>query len=53
MKDPRTTLIALITGITGMLSYWGIIIPEGWTEPIVMVGVILLGYFASDKKDKD
>ncbi len=51
--DLRTSITAVVTGIMGLLSYFGIVIPEAWTLPIVSIGVVLIGLFAADGKKKD
>ena len=47
--DLKTTVVGLVTGITGVLSYYGIIIPEGLTPVIISAGVIVMGYLMKDK----
>jgi len=52
MKDPKTTITGLVTGVLGLLSYFGIIIPE-WVAPIVIsIGIVVLSYFAADGTKK-
>ena len=50
MTDLRTTLTALVTGIIGGLAHYDIVIPKEFTEPIIILGLIIFGWFASDKK---
>jgi len=50
MTDLKTTVTAFVTGVLGILAYFGIGIPETYVTPIILVGVALLGYFTSDKK---
>jgi hypothetical protein len=53
MKDWKTTVTAIVTGVCAILSSFGIVIPDTWTGIIIAVGVIILGYFASDQKKSD
>jgi hypothetical protein len=48
MKDPRTTITALVTGIAAALSYFGIVIPESLLPVIIGIGTIAIGFFARD-----
>ena len=50
MTDLRTTLTVLVTGIIGGLAHYDIVIPKEFTEPIIILGLIIFGWFASDKK---
>ena len=50
MDDIKTSLTGLITGLAGILAHFGVIIPEGWTMPIVIVGSTLVAFFAKDAK---
>lgn len=52
MMDPKTTITGLVMGIAGFLSYFNVVIPEGWITPIILVGSIALGFFAKDGKKK-
>lgn len=49
MTDLKTTLAAFVTATAGLLSHFGVIIPDSWTTPIIFVGVLVLGFFAKDK----
>lgn len=54
MKDPKTTVTALVTGVVGLLAYFDVMVPEAWTLPIIIVGSVVLGFFAKDaKKETD
>jgi len=46
----KTTVTAIVTGIATILAHFGIIFPDTWQGIIIAIGVILLGYFARDKK---
>lgn len=50
MKDWKTTVTAIVTGIATVLGAFNIIIPAEWIPVIIAVGTIALGYFAGDKK---
>lgn len=50
MTDPKTTLTAFFTGLFAILAYFGIIIPDWAFEPIIAVGIVILGWFSADKK---
>lgn len=52
MKDPRTTVVALVTGVAGFFSYMGVGIPETWLPVIIGLGTVALGFFAGDSKPK-
>lgn len=49
-NDIKTSLTGAIVGITGILSHFGVMIPESWQGPIIFIGVLVLGYF-TNKKD--
>lgn len=49
MKDIKTTITAFVTGTTGLLAYFNILIPESYSMPIILVGTVLLGWFTKDK----
>lgn len=53
LKDPKTTMTGLVTGVMGLLSYFDVIVPEAWLMPIILVGSIALSLFAGDAKKKD
>jgi hypothetical protein len=48
MKDPKTTITAIVTGIAAALSYFGIVIPESLLPVIIGIGTIAIGFFARD-----
>lgn len=48
--DWKTTVTGIVMGICTILAHYGIIIPEAWTTIVITIGVVLLGYFAKDKK---
>jgi hypothetical protein len=50
MKDPRTTITALVTGLAGTLSYFGILIPESALPIIIVIAITAVGIFAKDGK---
>jgi hypothetical protein len=50
MADIKTSLTGLVTGLAGILSHFGIIIPESWQLPIVLIGGAIMGILAKDAK---
>lgn len=48
MRNLRTTLSAVIGGLAGILSAFGIVVPHEWFEPIIGITVIIVGLFARD-----
>lgn len=50
VKDPKTTITALITGLAGVLAYFGVAIPESLLPYIILAGTVAIGIFAKDGK---
>ena len=50
MQDLKTTVTGFMAGTLGLLSYYGIVVPEFLLPIIVSVGVVALGYFSRDRK---
>lgn len=49
--DWKTTVTGIVVGVTTILAHFGVIIPESVTGIIIAIGIVLLGYFAKDKKE--
>lgn len=49
MTDIKTTLVALVTAIGGLLSHYNIVIPDDFQAAIVAVGAVIFGWLAKDK----
>lgn len=50
-NDLKATMTGLVTGILGLLAYFNIVIPQSFVEPIILVGVVIVGFLAN-RKDK-
>mgnify|MGYP007017509332 FL=1 len=48
-NDLKATITGLVTGILGMLAYFNIIIPTSFVEPIILIGVLVVGFLANRK----
>jgi len=49
-KDPKTSLVAFVTGVAYLLAGFGFDLPKEVQDAIVVAGLFLVGLFASDSK---
>jgi hypothetical protein len=47
-KDPRTSVAGIVGFVASMLSYKGILIPEGLQVQIISATALVIGLLASD-----
>jgi hypothetical protein len=50
-KDPKTSVAGIVGFVASMLSYKGIIIPEGFQVQIIGATALIIGLLASDGKE--
>lgn len=53
MNDWKTTITGLVAAVGGLLSHFGIVIPESWQSVILAVGLAAVAFLAKDKKPAD
>lgn len=53
MRNPRTIITAVVMAIVAIASFFGVVIPEGLTAPIVGVGTIILSFFMGDGAERN
>lgn len=50
MGNWKTTISAVVAAIFAVLSHFNIVLPESLQEPIILLGLVLVGFFAGDAK---
>jgi hypothetical protein len=53
MENWKTTLTGLVTGAALLASHYGVVIPASVQTEVVVLGILLLGWLASDKKTEE
>ena len=51
-RNLRTTIAAVLSAIAAILSHFEIAFPQEWFEPIIALGVLIVGVFAADGKEE-
>ena len=50
-NDLKATITGLVTSVLGLLAYFNIVIPESFVQPIILIGIVIVGFLAN-RKDK-
>ncbi len=51
LKDPRTTASGFALGVVGLLSWFGVEVPQIITDTVITVGAVVLMLVARDKSE--